>query len=300
MEWADINGDEHTVTEYPNLAIGPGQEMWLAKRHRGNGPWRSSVRYRDINGTWQAPFEVYFNGILVDFVRIAYSTKSDKLYATGRVQKNPYEWGFAESLDKGKSWTNYVALGTNTTSDTDVKPKIVTDASDNIWAIANWNGGIMGRSRINGTWTPMQIVAPGFTEYDWTRRFIGDLTTDGNGYAYTTYDTPKSFGLSRFSPGTGWQVITTDGAPGSTTLDTSVCTTSDGRVWVALGYGGDNSTVGSMVVTSPDRGVTFGNPVLAVRGFNDIKAIRIRFFDGKVYVITSFGNPRSTYYACTS
>ncbi len=291
--------------KYTRLVFGPDGTAYVAYRQVPSPNWRGWLRQIKPDGTLLPGVDIgltYKNsggGDTLDEPDIAFSTKTGKLYITGLIgtQASSRWWGYAESGDGGKSWSNFMTLGDKKPGDArDLFPRICVDNNDNVHVAALWgsSGSVVVRSRINGTWQNFQtLISPGEAG-GWLFRNRMEITCGGDGHAYVAYDAPNSVGLGHFTPGQGWSIVNRDVLPGQNKGYFDLTTTPDGRVWLTSGRGtpeGGNDNI--TVVSSADQGKSFGNEQVVIGRVAQVSAVRLNYSaaTNKLYLVATYKEP---------
>ncbi len=309
---ADVQGND----KYAHMTFAADGTGYIAWRYVPSPNWRAWLRQVKPDGTFLPGVDIgqtYKNsggGDTLDEPDIAYSDTKGKLYITGLIGVNPNGrwWGFAESGDGGKSWSNFMTLGANKPGDArDLFPHICVDKNDNVHVAAFWGstGSVVVRSRINGVWqSNFQTLVTPASAGGWYFRDRLTIACGADGYAYVAWDAPNSVGIGRYTPGQGWAVANTDAFPGQTKAFFDLTTSPDGRVWLAAGRGTFvNGTDNVTVLVSPDRGQNFGSERTAIAHTSQVAGVSLRFstVTNRLYLTATFKEPgpRESYVVST-
>ncbi|HEX2909680.1 MAG TPA: sialidase family protein [Chloroflexia bacterium] len=301
----NLNDAPNTANLNAHLTFDSQGTAYAVWRYRDPG-YRAWFRVIPASGAiphgWGLDGNFAGSGVMIDQPDIAYSKKTGKLYITGQMQFSPYPaWGFAESSDGGKTWGNYVTLATNRPAG-DISPRISVDDNDNVFVAGLWGTNVAVKSRINGVWQTGITLMTNSAADGWGYRYAPVITTSSDGYAYVVWDSSRSFGIGRYVPGSGWQLVSKNAMSdnlNSRYLD--ITTTPDGRVWVSEGYPSDQASGGANIAISSDKGATFSLHQTAIAHDPDNEGALVKYsaVANRVYFMATFKNPRESLFTYT-
>ncbi|HEX2912322.1 MAG TPA: sialidase family protein [Chloroflexia bacterium] len=296
----NINDAPSTGFMSAHMTFGPDGTAYVVWRHLDPG-YRAYLRVIPPSGDaphgWSLGNNFAGSGVAIDMPDITYSPKTGKLYLTGQAQFSPNPaWGFAESSDGGKTWGNFVVLAANRPAG-DINPRICVDPNDNVHVIGLWGGNVAVKSRYNGVWQNGLNILTNSAADNWTYRNAGSIACGSDGTAYAVWDSPQSFGVGRFTPGKGWELVNSNAQAGSGNARyVGVTVTPDGRLWVSEGYTSVEKADGLRVAVSTNRGQSFSlvQTVLPHNPDNEGALITYSAVNDRLYVLSTFKDPRES------
>ena len=264
-----------TSHKYAHVAFAPDGTGFIVYRYQSdstNNYFRGWMKMMLPNGSFSSGIDVggsyHTSGGAadLDFPDVAYSAAAGKLYLVGDVNTLPNAGvGFAESSNNGNSWQNITTLASATNQHgSNGFAHICVDNSDNVHVIyyAANSTQVMVQSRISGVWqSALAIPSP-----NWTLRGSSTIACGPHGEAYALWDSNGSFGLARYLPATGWQLLSMDAIAGTNIDQVAATVTPDSRLWVGAGYkaGDPASGVGTAIFVSNNQGASFSGPQTSI------------------------------------
>jgi hypothetical protein len=247
------------------------------------------------------------------FPDVVKSNSSGKLYITGELYtfSGSYYWYFAESNDNGTTITgvrDLLGVARESSNTSSILSRACVGPNDNLFMAARFGSGVALASRINGVWASDRNIMSAGNNGGVNYRYDLDIACAPDGNAYVVaHDGAQRIGLARYTPGIGWQKLSSDLFSGVQSSGPDVTVSPDGRVWVATGAKTGGTTTQTQVlvgVPQSNGSINFDTRRVAMQlGVSSIgfmPGVGIRSGPtGRIHIGATINNPRASYYTNT-